>query len=305
MNQCPRAWALRYGFARKRNSIFNNYLYNISDWSPPWRLMQRALRGVIVERLQFHSRGEEWPAKELSLRIRNRIVGGLKRQKNTIKIVESRIENASRLGRKIGKSDIERLVEIACNRFYTAMECKPIAAILNGNIKEWFTCKRLEKTKIDSWNLHIAPDLVWRQGKTWHLLRFAVQGGEVQTPFKILEHMTMALWAIERPGMPILADRYIIETLTWSRGYWRHWMERANTRIVEIAANMVKADMNAMTELYNRMGPLCDLSQLPLATNHRTCNNCGHIDTCPGGEDLQRARLEQSALEMAKASNRS
>jgi hypothetical protein len=39
-----------------------------------------------------------------------------------------------------------------------------------------------------------------------------------------------------------------------------------------------------------------------LATSKKTCRNCGHRDTCPGGEDLVRARLEQSALEMAKAS---
>ena len=60
--------------------------------------------------------------------------------------------------------------------------------------------------------------------------------------------------------------------------------------------------MNAMIELHDRLGHSCDLSQIPLATSKKTCRNCGHRDTCPGGEDLVRARLEQSALEMAKAS---
>ena len=65
---------------------------------------------------------------------------------------------------------------------------------------------------------------------------------------------------------------------------------------------MIEADMNAMIDLHYRLGLTCDLSQIPLAKNKRTCRNCGHRDTCPGGEDLNRARLEQSALEMAKSS---
>tara|TARA_B100001250_G_scaffold298780_1_gene260362 strand:- start:114 stop:1127 length:1014 start_codon:yes stop_codon:yes gene_type:complete len=304
MNQCPRAWALKYGFIRNRNGVFNRHLHHISDWSPPWRLMQRALRGLIIERLQYFSRGEKWPAKELALRLRHRIIGGLAVQKNTVDIVETRLRDSSKLNRKIPEQEIDRLVEIACNRFHTAIESKPIASILNGSIKEWFTCSRLDKTKVDSWQLHIAPDLVWKQGRTWHLLRFTVQGGEIVTPFKILEHMTMAIWAIERPGLPMVAERFTVETLTWSRGFWHHWVERADSRIVEIAIQMIKSDIRAMVDLYKRMGPLCDLSQLPLATNRRTCRNCGHIDTCPGGEDLLRARLEQSALELTKATTK-
>ena len=67
---------------------------------------------------------------------------------------------------------------------------------------------------------------------------------------------------------------------------------------------MINSDMRAMIDLHYRLGLTCDLSQIPLAKSKRTCRNCGHRDTCPGGEDLQRARLEQSALEMAKASKK-
>ena len=67
---------------------------------------------------------------------------------------------------------------------------------------------------------------------------------------------------------------------------------------------MINSDMKAMIDLHYRLGLTCDLSQIPLAKSKRTCRNCGHRDTCPGGEDLKRARLEQSALEMAKASKK-
>jgi len=65
---------------------------------------------------------------------------------------------------------------------------------------------------------------------------------------------------------------------------------------------MILNDLSAMSDLYNRLGPACDLSQIPLAKNKRHCLNCGHRDNCPGGEDLERASLIQSALEMAKSS---
>ncbi|HIL66210.1 MAG TPA: hypothetical protein EYG33_08640, partial [Candidatus Poseidoniales archaeon] len=66
MEKCPRAWALKYGFKRKFSGNFNRHLINISDWSSPWRLMQRALRGVIIERLDLHAKGKDWPENDLA-----------------------------------------------------------------------------------------------------------------------------------------------------------------------------------------------------------------------------------------------
>ena len=62
-------------------------------------------------------------------------------------------------------------------------------------------------------------------------------------------------------------------------------------------------DLKAMKILHNKLGPASDLSQIPLARNEKICKTCGHQDTCPGGEDLTRAKLEQAALEMFKSSN--
>jgi hypothetical protein len=303
MEKCPRAWALKYGFKRKFSGNFNRHLINISDWSSPWRLMQRALRGVIIERLDLHAKGKDWPENDLAARIRHRIIGSLERQKTTVKLVELRLGNISKLRVKIENEELNRLIEIACYRFHSAMKSEPIASILRGDIVEWFSCSRLEKTKLDRWDLHVAPDIVWRQGRNWHLLKLTVQGAAIPVKHRRLEINAMVLWGLSRPGMPVMTNRFVVETLTWNRGEWRHWAEHAHDKLVDDATKLIKADMQAMTELYHKMGDACDLSQLPLADQKRTCRNCGHIDTCPGGEDLQRGRLEQSALEMAKASS--
>ena len=65
MNRCPRAWILKYGFGKRRGG-FNQHLRNIADWSSPWRLMQRALRGVIIERLEFYDTNRAWIEKDLA-----------------------------------------------------------------------------------------------------------------------------------------------------------------------------------------------------------------------------------------------
>ena len=120
MNKCPRAWVLKYGFARRQGG-FNQHLRNISDWSSPWRLMQRALKGVIMERLSAHNHGTTWIDEDLAGKIRNRIVGGLFRQKSVIEVIETRIGRASDLRTQIDVKRVDRLVEIACYRFHSCL----------------------------------------------------------------------------------------------------------------------------------------------------------------------------------------
>jgi len=301
MNQCPRAWILKYGFTKNRGT-FNRHLRNIADWSTPWRLMQRALRGVIIDRLECHSNQKVWIEKDLASKIRHRIIGAIYRQKSVIEVVETRIGSKSQLRSKIRNSEIDRLVEIACYRYHAAMKTEPISMILDGRISVWYTFSRLEKSKFDKFQLHLAPDLVWFRGNSCHLMRFTVQGVSNPGDDRMLENMAMVTWAEAKQGLPYKAERFVVENLYWSRGRWNLWSNRANSKLVLDSSKMILKDMNAMIELHDRLGTSCDLSQIPLAASKRTCRNCGHRDTCPGGEDLVRARLEQSALEMAKAS---
>ena len=303
MNQCPRAWILKYGFA-KRQGGFNRHLRNISDWSSPWRLMQRALRGVIIERMVAHSNGYDWIESDLAGKIRSRIIGAMARQKSVIEVIETRIGGTSDLRSQLEYKKINRLVEIACFRFHAAMKTNPLKDILNGKINRWNLFSRLNKTKLDDFELHISPDLVWYSGSTCHLLRFSVQGVPNPGEERLLENMAMVNWACKQNGLPSNPERFIVENLYWNGGRWNIWRERSNQKYLDDSLSLIKSDLRAMVDLHYRLGLTCDLSQIPLAKSKRTCRNCGHRDTCPGGEDLKRARLEQSALEMAKASQK-
>ena len=75
--------------------------------------MQRALRGVILERLKAHNEGNSWIEEDLAGKIRNRIVGALFRQKSVIEVIETRIGKISDLRTQVDIKRIDRLVEIA------------------------------------------------------------------------------------------------------------------------------------------------------------------------------------------------
>ena len=303
MNKCPRAWVLKYGFARRQGG-FNQHLRNISDWSSPWRLMQRAIRGVIIDRLTAYANGYTWIEKDLAGKIRNRIIGGMVRQKSVIEVIETRTGRISGLRGQNNIKRIDRLVEIACHRYHAAIQSKPIYDILNGNVARWYLFSRLERTKLNKYELHISPDIVWFSGSTCHLLRFTVQGVSSPGIDKHLENVAMIEWARKQNGLPTNPERYFVENLFWNNGRWRMWKQRCTERDLDDSIQMIKSDMKAMKDLHYRLGLSCDLSQIPLAKSKRTCRNCGHRDTCPGGDDLHRATLEQSALEMAKASKK-
>jgi len=266
--------------------------------------MQRALRGVIIDRMMAHSNGYDWIESDLAGKIRNRIIGAMTRQKSVIEVIETRIGGTSDLRSQLEYKKINRLVEIACFRFHAAMKTNPIRDILDGKINRWYLFSRLNKTKFDDFELHISPDLVWYSGSTCHLLRFSVQGVSNPGEERLLENMAMVNWACKQNGLPSNPERYIVENLYWNGGRWNLWRERSNQRYLDDSLSLIKSDLRAMVDLHYRLGLTCDLSQIPLAKSKRTCRNCGHRDTCPGGEDLTRARLEQSGLEMATASQK-
>ena len=56
----------------------------------PMEIDGEGLRGVIIDRLMFKE-GYSWIEKDLAGKIRNRIIGGMFRQKSVIEVIETRI----------------------------------------------------------------------------------------------------------------------------------------------------------------------------------------------------------------------
>jgi len=299
LHQCPRAWILKYGFKRA-NRTFNRNLQRISDWSSPYRMMQRAVRSIVIQRLEAHKHGIAWIEQDLASKIRNMILGKRFRQNRTLELIEKRIGKSSQLKFRIPNSEINRLIEIACLRYHSIIKNPIISKILNDEILQWHSFSRLDYTKLNGNILHISPDIIWKNGTNWNLMRFSVQGSGKQIS---IENMAMLHWAVTKRGLPSNPKRFTIHELNWSRGKWNWKTKKGDERLERDSINLIKMDLKAMEDLHRKLGPASDLSQIPLARNEKFCKTCGHRDTCPGGEDLTRANLEQSALEMFKSSN--
>ena len=299
LHQCPRAWILKYGFKRT-NKTFNRNLQRISDWSSPYRMMQRAVRSIVIQRLEAHKHGIAWIEDDLASKIRNIIIGKRFRQNRTLELIEKRIGKGSRLKFRIPNSEIDRLVEIACLRYNSIIKNTIISRILSDDILQWHSFSRLDYTKFNGDILHISPDIIWKSGTNWNLMRFSVQNSSKAIS---IENMAMLHWAINKQGLPSNPKRFTIHELNWSRGKWNWNRKKGDERLLLDSLELIKMDLKAMKILHNKLGPASDLSQIPLARNEKICKTCGHQDTCPGGEDLTRAKLEQAALEMFKSSN--
>jgi len=52
-----------------------------------------------------------------------------------------------------------------------------------------------------------------------------------------------------------------------------------------------------MNNLVNKMGPLMDLSQIPLSNSQSNCNKCSFKQLCPAKDGLEQSKLEQNSIE--------
>ena len=304
LHKCPRAWALKYGFKRS-NKPFNRHLQGISDWTSNWRMMQRTLRELIQSRLDSVKQNSNWIEKDVESKIKFIIKSKNQSRKRVLKVVEDRINKKSKLRSKISKDEVKRLVKICKFRFDKLMNIHPFSSIINGSIKNWHTFSRLEKTKFGKFSIHAAPDLAWFEDDKWHIARFCIQAKSKMTEQEEIENLSLLYWAVTKIGLPSNCERFVVHDISWRSGRWFHWVKNGFQEDLENSLKLITLDMKAMLDIFERLGPVCDLSQIPLAKNKQICKTCGHRDTCPGGQDLIRAKLEQESLELIKASRKS
>ena len=273
----------------------------VSDWRSPWDLMLRSLRSLIIERLEACAIGIRWSDSDIELKMRDKINDMIDEQNDALRLVEKRIGSNSELRSSQERAKIDDLVAVASHRFRRLMLMEPLHSIIRGKITDWELVGRLNSVRHQGKDLYIAPDLIWRIGRVRFMLRFVMQGGREMTEHARMEHSSMIAWlSRDITGEEEKPSKVVIEIIDWHRGRWHRKSFEPNDDEVELAMTMIEYDLVAMDELYQRLGPLTDLSMMPLASSKEVCRGCGHVDSCPGGENLERAKIEQSVIEMAR-----
>ena len=301
MERCPRAWALRYGHRRGRSGNAGRMLSMVSDWRSPWDLMLRSLRSLIIERLEACLIGIKWNDSDIEVKMRERIKEMFDEQDDALQLVEKRIGSNSELRTSQERAKIDDLVAVASHRFRRLMLMEPLHSIIRGKITDWELVGRLNSVRRQGKDLYIAPDLIWRIGRVRFMLRFVMQGSREMSENTRMEHSSMVAWSAgDLAESTNETNKIVIEIIDWHRGRWHRTSFQPSSDEVDLAMTMIEYDLEAMDELYQRLGPLTDLSMMPLASSKAICRGCGHVDSCPGGKDLERAKIEQSVIEMAR-----
>ena len=301
MERCPRAWALRYGHRRGKSGTAGRMLSIVSDWRSPWDLMLRSLRSLIIERLEACLIGIRWSDSDIEMKMRERLKEMIDEQNESLNLVEKRIGSNSELRANQERAKIDDLVAVASHRFRRLMLMEPLHSIIRGKITDWELVGRLNSVRHQGKDLYIAPDLIWRIGRDRFMLRFVMQGRREMTEHNRMEHSSMIAWQnSDLSDEEKKISKVVVEIIDWHRGRWHRTSFQPTDGEVDLAMTMIEHDLVAMDELYQRLGPLTDLSMMPLASSKAVCRGCGHVDSCPGGENLERAKIEQSVIEMAR-----
>ena len=258
--KCPTAWVMRY--AQPRRSGRTTIPAPASDWN----LMLRALKSTIVDRLEALRLGTEWSESIASFALKEHLRGGFRAQKRAISPVKC-----------------EALLLFAEHRMKLLWRTDTFLRINKGTIRQWTLLNRRESEHIDGYDLFASPDLAYRCGGTWHLVRLDMQGSKMSDSER-LESLAMVLWAMKRDGLPKVKEQFHIHTIGWRKGSWVVHSFGADSEEIDAARSLVSSDVSAMKQCaeVSRFALDC----VPLAVHESTCTTCPFKARCLDGRSL-------------------
>ena len=271
--KCPRAWYLRYGHPRPPNGI-----NDVHSNRRPWDLMLRAMKEILVERLEDLREQKQWSPLLLEHQLKYSLQKHIKQN-----------------SRRIKKRYFEALLRYANHRFALLWRCRLIRQLERQKYPCWYVLDRTSSVRIGIRRIYASPDLAVLIQNKWHLVRFDMQIG----PEKItdeLEANAMVLWAKHQGGFPQSETSYRVHTIGWRKGFWHTSTFQPTQQSVKQCHTLLESDCKAMLEIHRYARS--NLALLPLASSKTSCDSCSFRVRCPGGENLQLAHNEQTLLEL-------
>jgi len=279
---CPRQYIMRYSRSQK-NWNYNNNLINHSLKD----LIIRSSRKVMLERLEDQKNGLQWSKKMIFLKLRL----GLK--------AEIKTERYELLKRK-NSQYLNDLINTAKNKIDSLWETNIFKRIISSKIKQWSIMDRKKFFSDGHIDIFCSPDISYKIQNKWNLLRIDFQG-ERRNPSSKLECMAMVNWAKKNNFLPLVTEQYIVHTLKYIDGIWVHDKYFPDNEILQQSKQLLEKDVNEMNKLVIKMGPLLDLSQIPLTNNQSNCKKCSFKPFCPAKDGLEQSKLEQNSIEYNSA----
>ena len=278
--KCPRAWYLRYGHPTPPNGI-----NDVQSNRRPWDLMLRAMKEILIERLEDLREQKQWSPLLLEHQLKYSLQKQIQQSSHPVK-----------------KRYFEALLRYANHRFALLWRCRFIRQLERRKYPCWYVLDRTSSVRIGTHRIYASPDLAVLIQNKWHFVRFDMQNGPKKVCDEI-EANAMVLWAKHQGGFPQSETSYRLHTIGWRRGFWHTETYQPTKESVKQCLKLLDSDCKAMQEIHRYAGS--NLALLPLASSKKSCDSCSFRTRCPGGEDLQLAHREQTLLELVHHSSSS
>jgi len=307
LQACPRRYILQYVAGRGGRIALDRpkrWLWKQGRWAPPRELMSRAVRDTLRKWMfEAHAR-VLWTLPTARKALENEFSQALEVQNMEMMKLQRRLQSSKSIHRPLSESmkkEILKQGELVLRRAYN----HPLLGELLkcGFHGEWQPLDPFTTTRTATGTAYLTPDIIIKGPQRWVLIRISTNAWKVEPDdVGVIESAGMLLWAINEPTLPVKTEEYEIARISHTEKGWRTWRIPAQQRILEDVRVLIKTDLNAARQLMIKAGPEIDIDVVPLSEKDWRCRTCGYRFNCPGGSDLQGAKIQQMASEKAMRS---
>ena len=219
--------------------------------------MIESTRTVLFELLTDLHNGTIWTDKVLISKMRYAVNVGL--LSNRLSKIPTKRKNQMIIH---GYKQIKKL-----------MKQKILRKIADNSISEWSFYNRIKSTKFGHLDVYCSPDIVYRSGSMWHLVRLNFQS-EHKQPFLDLELATMLLWSKGNQYLPNLAEKFAIHGISYSRGKWIHREVKPTQQLLQETKQLLEKDVHNFNLLFKQFYRSHNYDSLPLTKSKLYCKRC-------------------------------
>ena len=257
---CARRFAKQYFFIQKSKQ----YDTNKNRFIAYSDLMIESTRTVLFELLTDLHNGTIWTDKVLISKMRYAVNVGLLSSRRS----------------KIPTKRKNQMIIHGYKRIKKLMKQKILRKIADNSISEWSFYNRIKSTKFGHLDVYCSPDIVYRSGSMWHLVRLNFQS-EHKQPFLDLELATMLLWSKGNQYLPNLAEKFAIHGISYSRGKWIHREVKPTQQLLQETKQLLEKDVHNFNLLFKQFYRSHDYNSLPLTKSKLYCKRCPYKLNCP------------------------
>lgn len=302
MQSCPRRFIMQYVAGhggRISTERPQRWLWRQGRWASPRELLQRSVRDTLRKWLSEAHLSVHWTPEVARKELQDCFLRSIDSQQSEMTRMQKQLRRPVALFKQPSQQSIEKNIEKGNLMLRRAYNHPLLGELLKCSFQgEWQPLDPFITTHTDNGPAYLSPDLIIKGPRRWVLIRIsAASWRAMPDEVGMVELAGMIHWAIQENTLPDSPKEYEIARISHTEKGWQTWRRPADKQMLEEARRLISHDLKEARYLVNRAGPMLNLEHIPLADKAWRCRSCGYRFTCPGGSNLQRAKMQQSASE--------